>query len=109
MKTLKIIGLALAICSLLLTPCVFAQLAVDAHIAKEIVDPDGNTLVSAYVSIDSLSYNSGNGTVDLSGTFYVHNYDPKRDINYDGDLRLEITARTVLLASLIPKRLFLVV
>lgn len=87
MKTLKIIGLALAICSLLLTPSVFAQLAIDDHEAK-VIDVD----ISASVSIDSLSYNSGNGTVDLDGSFSIYNSDPNRSVTYDGDLRLEITA-----------------
>jgi len=54
------------------------------------VDPNGNTLVTAYVSIDSLSYGSGDGVVNLDGTFYVHNYDQENSISYDGELRLEI-------------------
>ena len=92
----KSIGIAVAIiCSLclfglVLTPYVSAQLATDAHIATNIVDHDGTTLVTAFVSIDSLSYGSGDGVVDLDGTFYVHNYDEDNSISYDGELRLEI-------------------
>ncbi|MYG00467.1 hypothetical protein F4212_15230 [Candidatus Poribacteria bacterium] len=81
---------ALFLFGMVLTPCVSAQLAIDDHIATEIVDHDGNTLVTAYVSIDSLDYNSGSGVVDLDGTFYVHNYNQKRSIAYSGELRLEI-------------------
>lgn len=78
-------------CTCLLTSSVFAQLAIDSHIARNIVGPDGNTLVTAYVSIDALSYDgSGGGVVYLDGTFYVHNYDQKSGINYSGELRLEI-------------------
>ncbi len=87
METLKIIGLALAICFLLLTPSVFAQLAIDDHEAK-VIDVD----ISASVSIDSLSYNPGNGVVDLDGSFSIYNSDTKRSVTYDGDLRLKITA-----------------
>ncbi len=96
MIRLKSIGITVAIiCSLclfglVLTPCVSAQLAIDAHIATDIVDPDGNTLVTAYVSIDDLSYDGSDGVVDLDGTFYVYNYDQKRSITYNGDIRLEI-------------------
>ena len=68
----------------MLTPCVSAQLAIDNHAAKKI---DG----SVYVSIDSLSYDgNGEGVVDLSGTFFVYNYDEKRKITYSGEIRLEI-------------------
>ncbi|MDE0480957.1 MAG: hypothetical protein OXI67_00130 [Candidatus Poribacteria bacterium] len=88
---LKSIGIAIAmLCSLCLAPCVFAQLAIDGHAAKKIVDDEGHPLVSVSVSIDSLSYNSGNGAVDLGGSFFIYNYDPKRDISYDGEIRLEI-------------------
>lgn len=91
MIRLRSIGIAVAmICSLLLTPSVFAQLAIDGHAAKIIVDDEGHPLVSVSVSIDSLSYNSGNGAVDLGGSFFIYNYDPKRDISYDGEIRLEI-------------------
>ena len=87
----KSIGIALAlICSLCLfgqvfTPCVSAQLAIDNH-APERVN------ASAYVSIDSVSYDSsGTGVANVDGTFYVFNYDQDRSITYSGELRLEIT------------------
>lgn len=77
MIRLKSIGIALAIiCSLflfgmVLTPWVFAELAKDDHMAKIIVDHDGAPLVSAYVTIDSIDYNPGDGTVNVDGTFCI--------------------------------------
>ena len=74
------IGIAVTIiCSLclfgrVLTPCVSAQLAIDNHAAKDIVTHDGSALVSAYVSIDTLSYSGSDGVVNLDGTFFVYNY-----------------------------------
>ena len=97
MIRLKSIGIALAIiCSLflfgmVLTPHVFAQLAKDDHMAKKIVEHDGDPLVSASVSIDSVDYFSGDGSVSVYSTYYVYNYDQKRSITYSGELRLEIT------------------
>ncbi|MDE0087071.1 MAG: hypothetical protein OXU23_15225 [Candidatus Poribacteria bacterium] len=85
MIRLRSIGIAIAmICSLLLTPCVFAQLATDNHTAEDID-------ASVSVSIDSLSYDSsGAGVVYLSGSFFVYNYDENRRCSYSGELRLEI-------------------
>jgi len=85
MKTLKIIGIAIAmICSLLFTPCVFAQLATDNHAAEDID-------ASVSVSIDSLSYDpSGAGVAYLSGSFFVYNYHTSKKLFYNGELRLEI-------------------
>ena len=85
MIRLRSIGIAIAmICSLLLTPTVFAQLAEDNHA------PD-NIDASVSVSIDSLDYDSsGPGVVYLSGSFFVYNYDENRSCSYSGELRLEI-------------------
>lgn len=90
MLRLKSVGIAVAIlCSLCLfgmvfPPLVSAQLAIDDH-AAEIVN------ASAYVSIDSLSYDgSGEGVVNVSGSFSLYNYDQKRGLSYEGELRLEI-------------------
>ena len=74
-----------------LTPHVFAQLAKDDHMAKKIVDHNGDPLVSASVSIDSVDYFSGDGSVSVYGTYYVYNHDQERSITYNGELRLEIT------------------
>ena len=95
MFRLKSMGIAVTIiCSLclfgrVLTPCVSAQLAIDNHAAKDIVTHDGSPLVSAYVSIDTLSYSGSDGAVNLDGTFYVYNHDDSK-ISYDGEIRLEI-------------------
>ncbi len=63
---------------------VFAWLAIDNHAPDDLN-------VSAYVTIDSLSYDpSGVGMAYLSGTFFVYNLDIKKRCNYSGDLRLEI-------------------
>ena len=76
MFRLKSIGIAVTIiCSLclfgrVLTPCVSAQLAIDNHAAKHILDHDRAPLVSAYVSIDTLSYSGSDGAVNLDGTFF---------------------------------------
>ena len=54
------------------------------------MDHNNDPLVTASVSIDNLSYNSGNGSVNISGTFYVYNLNPDSCISYDGEIRLEI-------------------
>lgn len=97
MLRLKSVGIAVAIlCSLCLfgmvfPPLVLAQLAIENHRATTFVDHENNPTVAAYVSIDSISYDgSGEGVVNVSGTFYLYNADPKRGKNYDGELRLEI-------------------
>ncbi len=70
---------------------VFAQLAIDSHIPTKLLD-DGGSAVSAYVSIDSLTYDpSGAGVVYLDGTFYLHNYHTRHGCNYSGELRLDIS------------------
>jgi hypothetical protein len=81
----KSIGIAIAmLCSLLFTPCVFAQLAIDDHAAN-------NIGVAAEVSIDSLSYDpSGAGVAYLSSTFALQNFDDDNKCFYTGELRLEI-------------------
>ncbi len=77
-------------CTCLLTSSVFAQLAMDSHISTKLFD-DGNTAVSAFVSIDRLTYDpSGAGVAYLDGTFFLHNYHTRSACNYSGDLRLEI-------------------
>ncbi|MDE0482218.1 MAG: hypothetical protein OXI67_06560 [Candidatus Poribacteria bacterium] len=85
MIRLRSIGIAVAmICSLLLTPTVFAQLATDNHAAEDID-------ASVSVSIDSLSYDSsGAGVAYLSGSFFVYNYHTSKKLFYNGELRLEI-------------------
>ncbi len=95
MNNIKLGVIALAITSFLLfgmvlTPCVSAQLALDGHPPTKLVDKDGNARVSVYVSIDSLDYNAGDGSVSVDGSFYVHNYDQLRGKIYNGELRLEI-------------------
>lgn len=68
---------------------VFAHLAMDSHISTKLFD-DGNTAVSAYVSIDSLTYDSSSGVAYVDGTFFLHNYHTRQRCNYFGQLRLEI-------------------
>lgn len=89
MLRLRSIGISVAmffslfLFGMVLTPCVSAQLASDRHPAEH-VD------VSAYVTIDSIYYESGNGAVYLDGSYYLYNRDPNKGCTYDGSLRVEI-------------------
>lgn len=93
-NTFQSIATLIAICFLLfgmvLTPCVSAQLALDGHQPTKLVDKDGNARVSVYVSIDSLDYNAGDGSVSVDSSFFLYNSDQLRGKIYDGELRLEI-------------------
>lgn len=104
MRKLSYIRIALLIiCCLFTTPFCFAHLAMDGHIPEELtytewIQVGRNTwrefhftAAMVYVSIDELTFDpSGNGVVNLDGSFYIHNYHPTERCSYKGELRLEI-------------------